>query len=311
MAALALTGCVSHDPVEYLPAAPAYMGLNGEKLRSGEGGKRLLDALEKMTPQGDQLSLDKLNQLYVSMSMPSPGAQSQEAYGVAIGAPGFADQFISRMKSEGAAASKMQGMSVVTSGTMSTAQVGNQGLLFFKDSAALETMANVSAKKAPAAANTALFKSMKSELADHGVVFVADAQPLVSAGQAQMDHLASINAAGTAALRKVQTLFITFDWQDKPVLQLIAQLPDDKSAKDLADMGNSLLAMGKMALGSKMPPELASIVNSMKADSEGTTASVTMTVPQAQAEAFLTKLEARGTGAFQHEAPPNAPKSLP
>jgi hypothetical protein len=307
----AITGCVSHDPVDYLPAASAYMGVNGEKLRSGDGGKRLLNALEKMTPQGDQLSLDKLSQLYVSMTMPSPGAKTQEAYAVATGDAGFADQFISRMKSEGAASSKMQGMSVVTSGTMSIAQVGSKGLLFFKDSPALETMVNVSSKKAPAASNTALFKSLKSQLGEHGVVFVADAQPLVAAGQAQTDHLAAINAEGTAALRKVQTIFITFDWQDKPVLAMILQLPDEKSAKDLTDMGNSLLAMGKMALGSKMPPELAPIVNSMEAKSEGTTASITIVVPQAQAESFLTKLESRGTGVFQNPASPDQGRKLP
>jgi hypothetical protein len=282
-----LTGCASKNPIDYLPETATYIAVNLDKLRSSEGGKRLLTAAEKNQPK--PASADKLRTLYVAMDTT---ARPPVGYVVALGSAGFAKAAEADLKSNGATEAKMAGQTVLTSGTMTFLPIGDDGLLAFSNQAALEKMIATSKKKSPSALQSPVFKQVLSKQSSHGITIVADTAPIMGMAGGQLDGLAMMNPKGAEALKEVKSISLVLDWDAQPQAEAVLILPAEDKRADLAALVNTMLTFA--TTGAANSPQMKGFAGMLKGlaaqpNSEGV--ALALTVPKETADQWLAYAE--------------------
>ena len=132
-AGLALAGCQSKNPLDYLPQSSAgYMGMNMMSMQESTGLKRLNEEMKKMQQGGADLESEKAQKIYIAFDTPASAQTAPAFYGVAVGMVGFADEVVGKYKASGATESKISGRVTYTSGPVTISPVGETGLLFFR-----------------------------------------------------------------------------------------------------------------------------------------------------------------------------------
>lgn len=285
-ALLVLTGCASKEPLEYLPDGGGYLCLDMEQVRSEPGAKRLAALMEKATPM-EGVKSEQVKKVYISL----PAGPGDQAYGVVVGAPGFAADAIKQIKSLGGIESSVDGMKGVKLNETTVLAVGDAGLAF-GPSASAETLVRTSKKKNPGALSSPTFTKLTS-VGGHAMSVVFNVEPMISKAGQQLTMLSQMNAKGTEALKQMKYAGLTADYAEQPKIVLTAFV-DEKAAPDLAQLANQGLQMAKMQLstaGANVPPGVSEMLKSIEAKADTDGVKVTFEVPKEQAEQQLTQLE--------------------
>ena len=283
----ALTGCASKNPMDYLPETATYIAVNMDKLRSSEGGKRLMTAAEKTGQKS--VASDKLKTAYVAVDTT---ARPPIAYAVLLGSGGFAKAAEADLKSQGATEAKMAGQTVLTSGPMTFLPMGDDGMLAFGNQAALEKMVATSKKKSPSALQSPVFKQVLSKHTSHGITVVADTGPIMSMAGGQLDGLAMMNPKGAEALKEVKSISLVLDWDAQPQAEAVLILPAEDKRADLAALVNTMLTFA--TTGAANSPQMKGFAGMLKGlaaqpNSEGV--ALAITIPKETADQWLAVAE--------------------
>jgi hypothetical protein len=299
-AGLALAGCASDNPMDYLPeASGGYVGVNMMKMRESDGLKRLSDEMEKMQAGAGSFESDKAQKVYMAIDTPTGADNAPPMYGVAIGAPGFADEIVSEYKSHGASEGKTARMTTYTSGPVTIAPVGDTGILVFQDSAMLDKMVAVSKKKEPAARASGEFSYVESQLNDHALVSAAKAQPLLTLAGPMLTAFEAQNPQAVAALRQVNMVSFSFNWDAQPVIDLMLHLADKAQADVLAGTINGYLTMAKNLPMLTMNPAVNQVVQPLQATSAEDGVKMHLEIPAEVANQLFGQLQTMQQGGQQ------------
>ncbi len=143
-----------------------------------------------------------------------------------------------------------------------------------------------------------MFTQIESDIANHGVLFAADAAPLLELGSGQLTQLSAVNPKGVEAIKKVQEVWLTLDWETQPVLDLQLKLPEASAAGDLAAMINFFLGFGKSIPAINSAPGAAALLTQLKAKPSEQGVGLRLEIPKQDADAFLQRIESGGMPAM-------------
>lgn len=284
-----LSGCASREPLDYLPEAPNYLAFNMEKIRSAEGTRRATEALEKLQQDAGSWTDPSMSRAYVAIEG-GPGRNGTWA-SVAVGSAGFAERQMNKLRKEGGTEKKVHGRTVITSGPVNMSAVGETGLLIFGSDDTLDRMIRTSKKKAPGAATSSDFQTLRKLSDSHAVAIVADASPLLSAASPAMQQVRMINPKGADALQQVELLSLTGDWEAQPELRLTLHKSGEEGRAELATLVNFGLGMVAPSMAGNLPSGLATLLKGLKAETNADGVTMSIAVPKGEADQFLQALE--------------------
>lgn len=264
---MVLSGCQSDNAMDYLPkSSGGYMAMNAAQFRESAGLKRLNDELSRLQA-GSQFESEKAERMILAFDSPAGTGATPPVYGVATGRAGFADELVQEYKAAGALEGKKSGRTTYTSGSMSIAPVGDTGVLFFQTDAALARMINVSKKKEEGARTSPIFNFVNSQSNEKAFVAASVAQPLVEMGGPVLAMVEQTAPQAAAAIRQLEMISMTFDWDDNPVAEVLLHLSDKSASDSLAATINQYLTMAKMAPQLSQQPAIKQIVDPLQAQS--------------------------------------------
>lgn len=306
-----LAGCQSKNPMDYLPQSTGgYAGANFDKMRESDGLKRVGEELEKIQPGALEMDSDKAMRVYIAFDSPT-GQEKPPMYGVAYGSAGFADEVVAKYKQHGATEAKASGRTTYTSGPVTIAAVGSTGIIFAEDKAMIDKMAAVSKKKQPNARASSEFAFVESKLDNSAVVLATKAEPLLAMGTPFLGQFEAMNPTGVAALKKVSTLSVAFNWEKQPVFDIQLHLADKADSDALATWLNQLLVIGKMQAAAAMPAEAKPIVDSLQAVPSETGVTMSVAIPEDLANKGIDQIKNMNNPAMMGGMPGAMPGAVP
>lgn len=265
LSAVALAGCQSENPLDYLPkSSGGYMAMNAVEFRESAGLRRLTDEMSRYQA-GAQFESDKAERMILAFDTPTNTGAVPPVYGVMTGRPGFADELVQQYKNAGALEGKKSGRTTYTSGSQSIAPVGDAGVLIFQTDAALARMINVGKKKEEGARTSAVFTFVNAQSSNHALVAASVAQPLVELAGPALAMVERTDPNAAAALRQVSMVSMTFDWDEHPVAEIMLHLADKAGSDSLAALINQYLGLAKMMPMLSQEPAVKQVVDPIRA----------------------------------------------
>lgn len=290
--AVMLTGCQSKNAMDYLPkASGGYMAMNAQEIRDSDGLTRLNEEMSRLQG-GDPFESELAQKMVMAFDAPTQTGSAPPIYGVAVGLPGFADELTAQYKSAGALEAKKSGMDTYTSGAVTIAPVGDNGVLIFQSDAALERMVSVSKKKEEGARTSAVFNFVNAETPSHAFVIAGSAQPLIDLGGPFLTSFEQMNPQAAAALKQVSMVSLSFDWDDHPVASLKLHLADKAQADALAAAINLYLGFAKANPMITGNPALAQVLQPLQAASAEDGVTLEVNVPAEVADQLFQHIPA-------------------
>lgn len=288
-ATLLFAGCASKEPMDYLPEATFYMAMNMQVADSQPGAKRLFDSLQKM--QVEAGANEKLTKMYMAFTGPQAG--QPKFYGIMMGQAGMRDAGFAEAKKAGATETKVSGRKAVemkpkgTDRSVLLVDISDTGMAMVSTAADFEVMMKTAKKKNPAALAHAPFQKLMGLTGSHAIAASLNAGQFISQMGPQLQMLSALSPKGKEAIEQVQTIALTLDWDQQPVVEAIAYATADQG-KEIANLGTMGLQMVK-ASGKAGPA--AGVLESLQVKSDAEGAKFTLALPKEPAEQALTKLE--------------------
>ncbi len=297
VAGLVLAGCQSENPMDYLPQATGgYVGMNMTAMRESAGLKRLTDEMEKMQAGTGDFTSDKAQKVYLAFDIPANAGTAPPIYGMALGTPGFADEVVQRYKANGATEGKMAGHDTYTSGPVTVSPVGNSGIMVFQNTAMLEKMVAVSKKKEPGARASSEFAYVDSKLNDYALVTAGTAQPLITMASPLLTTLEATNPKAVAAIKQVSMISMAFNWDTRPVIELMLHVADKAQADVLAGTVNGYLTMAKYAPMLASNPDVGKVLSPLKATAAEDGVKLVIEIPADVADRLFDQMQNMPSG---------------
>jgi hypothetical protein len=289
LSALLLFGCASKDPMDYIPEADAYMGTNSQVARNQAGMVRLSKAFQTIAKATDT---SKLNRVYMAIK---PASQSVSVYGVYIGMAGMSDELFAGVKSRGGTEMKIEGRKAISAkNAMPNAKSGyfirisDSSAAFVINQEDFKTMLSTAKKKSPSALNSQAFQKLISLTGSHASAATTNASQYIGRIGPRINALAAYSPKGVEALKQLQIVSLTADWEQRPVIEATAYL-NEQQAKDLAGMVQVGLQMLKMSGKGAAIASMLSNMLQVNTDTDGM--KLTMNLPKDESESILSSLE--------------------
>lgn len=296
-AGLALSGCSGGggssvgDPLEYLPEAAIYFGVDSETVTKGAGAKRLADAFAKIQPSQAPITSGRF---VGAMNPPKTPTGSLDFFGVATGPASDQARMIDTIKSQGAKEGKYRNFTSyeIASGgqSMMLVPVSEGVVLTGSGAGAITSMVQTSEKKSPAALNSPTFRLVRDEMKNHALVVGVNAAAMKDELAAQSQILKSMNPRAAQALEKLEHAALYADWDDAPRFAAFLAINDEALSKEVETTVQQAVGMASM-LGGDVPPIAKDLLKSLKVSSSASGVNVEVTFPKAIADQFLTRIE--------------------
>jgi outer membrane murein-binding lipoprotein Lpp len=284
-----LSGCASKEPMDYLPECAMYFGANMSKLRQQAGAMRLSKALEALEPASAGNS-EKVSRFVGGLHSFNIGARPA-VFGVVTGLPGLSNAVIEDARKTGnATETKIDGKRAVSfTGGAVFVELTDAAMLMAGSESDITVMQQTARNKNPRGKNTLVYQRFNTLLGDHGVVVVANTEPVLSLARPQLAMIEKLDPKGYAAINKVKIAALMFDWDSAPKLQLTLFLDNKEDSDALAALINNALLMAKMQPG--VNQQISPILSNLTAKGEASGASMVVEIPKEQADEFLEKAE--------------------
>jgi hypothetical protein len=286
-----LCACASKNPIDYLPQGKLYLTVNATKFQMEEGCKRLAEILKRFGQE--DVAPQQAEMAYICLADFKP---QTSFYLVTLTKPGAAKTILEQAtKTAQAAPVKVAGYTGYKLTPQN--QVGPTSraplvLLQFSDSALIgasseqeiETMVRVARKKVPGALGTPEFTKCQQLAQTRPLAIVANVGQFTSAiPPTSLGPLAKSNPKAAEALQKIQMVSLCASWDQQPNIELLAYMPDEAAARDLAALFNFFLNMQRN--------QLPAVAQNLAAKPSGEGLSLSLEIPKAQADEWLTKLD--------------------
>ena len=288
-ALILLSGCASKEPMDYLPECALYFGANMSKMRQQAGAMRLSKALEALEPASAGNS-EKVGRFVGGLQSFNFGARPA-VFGVVTGLPGLSNAVIEDAKKTGnATETKIDGKRAVSfTGGAVFVELTDAAMLMAGSESDITVMQQTARNKNPRGKNTLVYQRFNTLLGNHGVVVVANTEPVLSLARPQLAMIEKLDPKGYAAINKVKIAALMFDWDSAPKLQLTLFLDNKEDSDALAALVNNALLMAKMQPG--VNQQIPAFLSNLTAKGEATGASIVVEIPKNEADAFLDQAE--------------------
>jgi hypothetical protein len=253
------------------------------------GSKRLLKIMEALDPASAGRS-NKVGRFVGGVQSLTIGGRPA-FFGLVTGQPGLSQALIEDTKTAGSSSeTKIDGKRAITLTGGPVMVVLNDGAVLVAGSQSdFGIMQQTARNKNPRATASPTFQKFNSLMGTHGLVVVVNTEPLLALARPQMAMVEKLDPKGFAALNKVRTASIVFDWEAAPKVEAVLNTDTKEDSDALAALVNNALMMAKMQPGvaQQMPPFLSNLT----AKSGANGATITMEIPKEQADAMLDKAE--------------------
>lgn len=289
LAALLLSGCASKEPLDYLPECAAYYGVNAARMREQSGSKRLLKVMEALDPAGTSGS-EKVGRFVGGVQSLTVGGRPA-FFGIVTGQPGMSQALIEGTKKSGSATeTKIDGKRAVTvTGGPVMVVLNDAAMLVAGSQSDFGTMQQTARNKNPRATASVTFQKFNSLMGTHGMVVVLNTEPLLALARPQLAMVEKLDPKGYAALNKVRTASIVFDWEAAPKVEAVFNTDTKEDSEAVAALLNNTLMMAKMQPG--VAQQMPAFLSNLTAKSGANGATLAVEIPKEQADAMLDKAE--------------------
>src|ERR1043166_9476097 len=156
---------------------------------------------------------------------------------------------------------------------------------------AVFTMVKTAKKKNASALQSTTFGKLRQLEGSHAFILAVNPAPLLAMGQGQLGMLQAMNPKGLEALRKVQVVTLTGDWDQQPKVEATLHLDGEEARNDLAGLIDFGHSMAKAQSG-QMPQFISGIVSGLEAKTDSDGVKIGFELPKEWADGVLDKLDA-------------------